>query len=425
MRRRVPGTAADSGRARQRHRDRPALAAPRRLDAALAQRGRRPLGGDLSGAEATAGAPPLAVGARIPARCKTPCAWRESRCPPARLLLHVCFRATRPSAPSAGRATPCPGPARGPSGALCAAAAGRPQRHRVSQRLHALPGRRHRPRRRDVQRPPRRVSLHRRLHRVGQVDDHAAAHQGARADLRHDPRRRPRPRLARARQGAVLPAQHRRRLPGLQAAAQPHRVRQRRLRAVGDRGAAQGDPHEGARRPAPDGPVDEAAQLPRPALRRRAAARRRRPRVRQPPAAAARRRADRQPGPEHVAGDHAAAVPHLPRGDDRDRRHARLAHGRPHAPARHRAARRPDHPRRGQRHVRPGRPVDRRVQRHARPRLRPARPRPADRRLHGAAPRRRRPTRTTRPRSSTCGRPAAARPSPTRPSGGDGWRNYP
>ena len=323
-----------------------------------------------------------------------------------------------------------------PSGALCAAAAGRPQRHRVSQRLHALPGRRHRPGRRDVQRPPRRVSLHRRLDRLGQVDDHAAAHQGARADLRHDPRRRPRPRLARARQGAVLPAQHRRRLSGLQAAAQPHRVRQRRLRAVGDRGAAQGDPHEGARRPAPDRTVDEAAQLPRPALRRRAAARRRRPRVRQPPAAAARRRADRQPGPEHVAGDHAAAVPHLPRRDDRDRRHARRAHGRSHAPARHRAARRPDHPRRGQRHVRPGRPVDRRVQRHARPRLRPARPRPADRRLHGAAPDRARacpgdPSDRPAPpvhASSTCGRPAAAcaKPEPDPVGGGDGgWRNYP
>ena len=60
------------------------------------------------------------------------------------------------------------------------------------------------------------------------------------------------------------------------------------------------------------GPVDEAAQLPRPALRRRAAARERRARVRQPPAAAAGRRADRQPRPRDVDRDHAAALPDQP-----------------------------------------------------------------------------------------------------------------
>ena len=37
---------------------------------------------------------------------------------------------------------------------------------------------------------------------------------------------------------------------------------------------AQGDPRQGARHPAPDRPVDQAAQLPRPAVGRRAAARR-------------------------------------------------------------------------------------------------------------------------------------------------------
>ena len=85
------------------------------------------------------------------------------------------------------------------------------------------------------------------------------------------------------------------------------------------------------------GPVDQAAPLPRPALRRRAAARLGGARVRQPPAAAAGRRADRQPRSRDLDRDHAAAVPHQPHGDDGHRRHPRLGHGRPHAPARDRA----------------------------------------------------------------------------------------
>ena len=75
----------------------------------------------------------------------------------------------------------------------------------------------------------------------------------------HDPRRRPRPGRDPAQQGPLLPAQPRRRLPGLQAAAQPHRARQRRLRAAGHRRLAQGDPREGARHPAPHRPGHEAA----------------------------------------------------------------------------------------------------------------------------------------------------------------------
>ena len=83
----------------------------------------------------------------------------------------------------------------------------------------------------------------------------------------------------------------------------------------------------------------EAPQLPRPALRRRAAARVGRARVRQPPAAPAGRRADRQPRPDDVDRDHAAAVPDQPHRDDRRRGDPRLAHGRPDAPPRHRAQR--------------------------------------------------------------------------------------
>ena len=67
---------------------------------------------------------------------------------------------------------------------------------------------------------------------------------------RHHPQARP-----------LLPPQHRRRLPGLQAAAEPDRVRQRRLCAAGDRRHPQGDPRQGAGHPAPDRPLDQAAQL--------------------------------------------------------------------------------------------------------------------------------------------------------------------
>ena len=197
----------------------------------------------------------------------------------------------------------------------------------------------------------------------GKSTRHAPAHQGARADLGDDPRRRPRPGRDHAQEGAVLPAQPRGRLPGLQAAAQPHGARQRRLRAAGHRQLAQGGPRQGARHPAPHRPVDEAAPLPRPALRRRAAARLGGARVRQPPAAAAGRRADRQPRSRDLDRDHAAALPHQPHGDDGHRRHARLGHGRPHAPARDRAQPRAHHPRRGLRPLRAARHVDRRVRR--------------------------------------------------------------
>ena len=116
----------------------------------------------------------------------------------------------------------------------------------------------------------------------------------------------------------VLPPQPRRRLPGLQAAAEPHGLRQRRLRAPGDRR------QRGARSAtrcrtscASTGLSHQAPQLPRPALRRRAAARLDRARVRQPPAAAARRRADRQPRSRDLDRDHAAALPDQPHRHDR------------------------------------------------------------------------------------------------------------
>ncbi len=141
--------------------------------------------------------------------------------------------------------------------------------------------------------------------------------------------------------------QHRHRLPGLQAAPRPHRLRQRRLRAAGDRRQPRRDPRAGAGDPAPGRPLDQAPQLPRPALRRRAAARLDRPRLRQPPAAAARRRAERQPRPGHLDRDHAAALPDQQDRHDRRRRHPRPRDGRQHAAPRDRALRGPRRPRRG------------------------------------------------------------------------------
>ena len=159
----------------------------------------------------------------------------------------------------------------------------------------------------------RRLRVPGRLDRIREVDRHAAADQGARPD-----------RAARSASPAttldeitrkrdpVLPPQHRRRLPGLQAAAEPHRVRERRLRAAGHGRRAQGDPRQGAGHPAADRAVDQAPQLPRSAVRRRAAARLDRARVRQPPAAAAGRRADREPRPGDQHRHHAAALPDQP-----------------------------------------------------------------------------------------------------------------
>ena len=122
-----------------------------------------------------------------------------------------------PAARSRARAQPIQPPAR-------SAATAPDARNIIEFRnvdMHYPTGR-HRPRRRDVQRPPGRVRLPRRLDRLGQVDDHEPAHQGARRDRRHDPRRRPPARDDGPHEDPVLPAQHRRRLPGLQAAAQPH-----------------------------------------------------------------------------------------------------------------------------------------------------------------------------------------------------------
>ena len=88
----------------------------------------------------------------------------------------------------------CPRGLRSPSASAAAriprrpakAARARGPRHgrRVPRRLKALRAGRHRPGTRDVRDPPPGDGLPRRADRLGQVDDHAPADQGARADRR-------------------------------------------------------------------------------------------------------------------------------------------------------------------------------------------------------------------------------------------------
>ena len=80
---------------------------------------------------------------------------------------------------------------------------------------------------------------------------------------------RPQPLYAAAQQGAVPAPQHRLRVPGLQAAAQQDRLRERRLRARGGRRAPAQHPPQGARDPQPRGPGRQDEQ---PARTRSAAA---------------------------------------------------------------------------------------------------------------------------------------------------------
>ena len=78
-----------------------------------------------------------------------------------------------------------------------------------------------------------RVGVPGRPVRLGQVDVHPPADQGARPDRGLDPDRRPLARHAQALARRAAAPQHRLRLPGLQAAAQPQRVPERGLRARG------------------------------------------------------------------------------------------------------------------------------------------------------------------------------------------------
>ncbi len=190
-----------------------------------------------------------------------------------------------------------------------------------------------------------RVRLHRRAVGIGQVDDDPPAPQGRRGHQGRHLRRGQEPRQDVVVGRAEAAAQRRHRLPGLQAPAGQDRVRERGIRARGDRQAEARDRPAGARDPRLRRARREAEQLPRRALGRRAAACVDRASVREPSAGAARRRAHRQPRPEHERRHHAAArqgQSHRHDGRDGD---PRPGDRRRHAQARDRARQGPRDPR--------------------------------------------------------------------------------
>ena len=161
------------------------------------------------------------------------------------------------------------------------------------ERHEDLPGQRDGPEGRLAADRQGRMGVPGRRVRIRQVHDDQAAAEGDRRDPRQRHRRRPLAVEAAPLARAAAAPQHRLRLPGLQAAAEPHRVRQRRLRARGAGPAARRDRAEGAGDPPPRRPRREDGEVPERALRRPGAARLDRARVREPPAAPDLRRAHR------------------------------------------------------------------------------------------------------------------------------------
>ena len=232
------------------------------------------------------------------------------------------------------------GAARRPRRASPARPATARPRRRVPRRLQDLRRRRRRPRRRDASRSGRGEFVFLvGSDRLGQVDAHAAADQGARA--------RPRARST---------------SPAATSASSPHKqvpYYRRNIgvvfqdfkllpnRTVHDNVAyalqVTGSSRKEIRAKVPDilrltGLSTKLHNYPDQLSGGEQQRVSRRARVRQPPAAAAGRRADRQPRPRDVDRDHAAALPDQPHRHDRRRRHARQRDGRPHAPPRDRAS---------------------------------------------------------------------------------------
>src|SRR5581483_5365528 len=156
------------------------------------------------------------------------------------------------------------------------------------------------------------------------------------ADQRADPRRRKEHRPPQPDRRPVPAPQHRSGLPGFQAAGEPHRPGERRLRAGGAGRGRFRDPRAVAQAAEPGGPLAQGDEPAAQALGRRAAARRHRPRAGERADHPPRRRADRQP--RSLADRQHPPAPlrrERPR-HHRDRRHPRSRPAPALAPPHHR-----------------------------------------------------------------------------------------
>ena len=142
----------------------------------------------------------------------------------------------------------------------------------LRERLQALQGRRRRAARHLRRGPKGRIPLLGRPVRIGKVDVSApVAPRGERHQRSHR-RRRPRHLTAQSLEGPAASAQHRLRLPRLQAAADQDRLRERRVRHGSDRPATPRRAHAGPTGARPRRSGQEGRALPVGAVRWRAAA---------------------------------------------------------------------------------------------------------------------------------------------------------
>src|SRR6267143_6767875 len=246
-------------------------------------------------------------------------------------------RSTRSTADARASATPAPPPrCREPSPAptdstpapSASATRGSAARDPALPRQEGLPRGSAGPRRHHPPRPEGRVHLahgsfgRRQKHALAAPLLRRAAHQ------REDPDRRKEPRPAEPVRRSVPAQEPRDRLPGLQAARQPDRAGQRRLRAGGAGRLRRGDPRAGPEAAGASGPLAQGWEPAPAALRRRAAARRHRPGAGQRADHPARGRAHRKP---RSLADR--QHPPAPLRRERARHHGGRGHPRPDAAA--------------------------------------------------------------------------------------------
>src|SRR6267143_3548777 len=237
-------------------------------------------------------------------------------------------RASATRAPPPRCREPSPAPTDSTPARSASATRGSAARDPALPRQEGLPWGSAGPRRHHPPRPEGRVHLadgsfgRRQKHALAAPLLRRAAHQ------REDPDRRKEPRPAEPVRRSVPAQEPRDRLPGLQAARQPDRAGQRRLRAGGAGRLRRGDPRAGPEAAGASGPLAQGWEPAPAALRRRAAARRHRPGAGQRADHPARGRAHRKP---RSLADR--QHPPAPLRRERARHHGGRGHPRPDAAA--------------------------------------------------------------------------------------------